>query len=108
MYLFTGTGSSFLIGITTFFSDFYQFIGTKENVGIHFRGTVDLGQEAPVTSLRMGLLFAATKKDDIKSVANFEIFYGLNDIFKEGEENSLLSRNIFGIQTSIPFNLITK
>ena len=90
------------------YSDYYQFIGTKDNIGFHLRGTIDIGPQVPVTSVRVGLLFAATKKDDFKSVANFEIFYGLNNIFKTGEEDSLLGRNIFGIQTSFPFNLIVK
>lgn len=86
------------------FGDYYQYIGNIDNVGFHVRGTVDIGPQAPVTSMRFGLLYSAMSKEDNKAVANFEIFYGLNDLFKNGEERSLFSRNIVGIQTSFPFD----
>ena len=86
------------------FADYYQFVGGTNNLGIHLRGTVDLGPHLPVTSLRAGVLVAALKRDDLQSVANFEIFYGLNNIFQQGQEDNLLSRNVFGIQTTFPFN----
>ncbi len=90
------------------YSDYYQFIGDIDNVGFHIRGTVDIGPQRPVTSLRFGLIYAAINKENHKSVANFEIFYGLNNVFKNGEEQSLFSRNIIGIQSSFPFDFKLK
>ncbi len=90
-------------GIVTsqLFCDYYQLGFTKSNFGFHLRSTVDLGPSAPVTSIRGGVLFSAMKKGEVKSIINFEIFYGLNDIFKD---NNLLNRNILGIQATFPFN----
>lgn len=85
-------------------ADYYQYLGTKDNVGFHVRALVDIGPFAPVTSLRGGLLFSALDKNKERALLNFEIFYGLNNLFKTGEEQSLLSRNVLGIQTSFPFD----
>ena len=86
------------------YSDYYVFKGNKDNRGLHLRATVNIGNSKPITSIRGGIIFAALKRDDFTSIVNFELFYGLNDIFKEGEEDSILGRNVFGIQTSFPFN----
>ncbi|MEQ9120669.1 hypothetical protein [Fulvivirga sp.] len=84
--------------------DHYRFIGNKENYGFHLRAQTNLLESQTITSIRLGVLFAALKQEDEKSVVNFELFYGLNDILKDGEEDSLFGRNVIGIQTTIPFN----
>ncbi|KYG72788.1 AAA family ATPase [Roseivirga echinicomitans] len=88
--------------------DHYRFVGGKDTFGIHLRTQIDIIDKKTVTSLRAGVLFAALSQDDYTSVINFELFIGLNDIFKEGEEDSLFNRNVIGIQTTIPFNLKLK
>ena len=88
--------------------DYYQFLGSKDNVGFHLKASAFGGDHYPIYSLRGGLLFAALKKKDMQSIVNFELFFGLNDILKNGRENSLLERNVLGIQTSIPFNFKIK
>jgi len=90
--------------VVELFTDYYLFTGNKDNFGFHLSGNLNIGPFVPITSIRGGVIFAALKKDDTKSIVNFELFYGLNDIFKAGEEQSLLSRNFFGIQTTFPFN----
>ncbi len=92
------------IAIGNLFADYYMFVGAENNIGIHLRGTVNLGPFIPVYSVRGGLLVAALKRDDTKSILQFEVFYGLNNIFKTGAENNLLSRNVFGLQTTFPLN----
>lgn len=84
--------------------DHYRFVGNKDNFGLHLGAKVDLFDNKSITSLRVGILFAALSQNDIKSTINFELFFGLNDIFKGGDESSLLSRNVIGIQSTIPFN----
>lgn len=92
------------IATGSLFADYYRFVGTENNVGIHLRGTVNLGPFNPVYSIRGGIILAAIKRDDIKSILQFEVFYGLNDIFRTGAEDNLLSRNILGLQTTFPFD----
>jgi len=86
------------------FADYYNVGWTNSNIGFHFRGTIDIGPHIPIYSVRGGLLFSARKKEDIKTILNFEIFYGLNDILKDNGEEDVLSRNILGMQTTVPFN----
>lgn len=91
------------------FSDYYQFLGKRDNVGFHLRGTVDfVEKKSPITSLRAGLIFAAVKNGEDKSIVNFEVFYGWNDLFGNSSRESLFSRNIIGIQTSFPFDFKIK
>lgn len=88
----------------TVFGDYYQFLGNRDNVGYHVRGTVDVGPFKPVTSLRAGLLFPFIKADDKGSFVNLEFFIGLNDIFKNSKDESALRRNVVGIQGTVPLN----
>ncbi len=81
--------------------DYYNFVGNKDNIGFHLRATHDLGPFAPVSSFRIGIMLSAMK--DNSSSSNIEVFFGLNDLFKNHGENSLFGRNVFGIQTSFPF-----
>ncbi len=86
------------------FVDYYNVGWTNQNLGLHLRATLDLGPFTPVYSARAGLVFSAKKKDDIKSNVNFEVFLGLEDLFKKDGENELFLRNSVGIQTTVPFN----
>ena len=86
------------------YGDFYKFVGTKNNVGFHVRGTLDLGEFKPVTSMRFGFLFPLMDKDKKGSFLNLELFFGLNDIFEEAEDESFFNRNVLGIQATVPFN----
>ncbi len=86
------------------FSDYYHFIGNRNNAGFHLKALVNIGEHAPVTSLRAGVLLAALNRENQKSIINFEVFYGLNNIFKSGGEDTILDRNIFGIQATFPFD----
>lgn len=90
------------------YADYYQFVGNKNNVGFHGRATIDMGGFRPVSSLRFGVLFPFVDSSDVKSSVNLEVFFGLNDIFNKASDKSLLGRNVFGIQASLPlnFNLI--
>jgi hypothetical protein len=81
--------------------DYYNFVGSKDVMGFHLRATHDLGLFAPVSSARIGIILSAMK--DKSSISNIEVFFGLNDLFKNQGENSLFGRNVFGIQTSFPF-----
>ncbi len=81
--------------------DYYNFVGSKDIMGFHLRATHDLGPFAPVSSFRFGIMLSAMK--DKSSLSNIEVFFGLNDLFKNQGENSLFGRNVFGIQTSFPF-----
>lgn len=86
-------------------SDYYRFIGAKNNLGYHLRAELDiLDNFFILTSIRGGVVFAITSQDDLKSILNFELFMGINDIFKAGGEDTIFGRNVFGIQTTIPFN----
>lgn len=88
----------------TIFGDYYRFIGNRDNVGYHIRGTVDVGDFKPVTSFRAGLLFPFVKIDDKASFLNLEFFIGLNDVFNNDEGESALKRNVVGLQATVPFN----
>ncbi len=81
--------------------DYYNFVGSKDVMGFHIRATHDLGPFAPVSSLRIGVMLSAMK--DKTAFSNIEVFFGLNDIFKNQGENTLFGRNVIGIQTSFPF-----
>lgn len=84
-------------------ADYYRFLGKDNNVGLHLRGQLDTQPGLEVVSLRSGVVFGVKSEKDQQSLMNIEVFVGLNDIFKQGEEDSLFSRNIIGIQTTIPF-----
>jgi len=99
---FSGTLEKNVVTAQAYF-DYYQLGFTKNNLGFHLRGTVDFDTDFPKLSVRGGIIFSAMNKDDTKSIINFEIFYGLNNILKGDEENPL-KRNILGIQTTFPFN----
>lgn len=88
--------------------DYYQYFSTKARAGFHLQASLDVGPYRPVTSVRGGLLFAALKAGDDTSVANFEVFLALNNIFKPEDEKNLFSRNLIGIQTTLPFNFNSK
>ncbi len=87
------------------FCDYYQLGFSQNNLGFHIRGLLEIGPHIPRTSIRFGILFSAMKKDDDASIVNFEIFYGLNDVFESDEEDDLLKRNSFGLQTTFPIKL---
>jgi hypothetical protein len=91
-----------------FSADYYHLYGTKDNAGYHLRAQVDLGPFAPVTSLRLGILFSVLDKDKQDAFVNFEVFYHLKDIFNGRSEKTLLTRNVFGIQSSFPFKIARK
>lgn len=86
------------------FTDYYKFFGNKNNIGLHLKGTQSLGQFRPVTSFRVGAVVPFSKIDDLSSYLNVELFLGLNDIFKKAKEESIFSRNIVGLQVTMPFN----
>lgn len=88
--------------------DYYQLFGVLGRAGFHMRLGIDIGPFAPVTSFRVGAMFVALNRDKEDALVNFELFIGLNNLFKSGEEESLLSRNVFGIQTTFPFNVKLK
>ncbi|WP_139352761.1 hypothetical protein [Algoriphagus sp. A40] len=93
-----------------FFADYYQFVGTRDNIGFHLRGTVDAGQGfKPVTSLRTGLVFPFTdsESDDHGSFLNLELFIGINDIFDRAESGSFYNRSVAGIQATFPLSFTT-
>jgi hypothetical protein len=88
-----------------FFADYYQFTGTRDNVGFHLRGTVDAGTGfKPVTSFRGGFVFPFTKADDKGSFVNLELFFGVNDIFDRAESGSLYDQSVAGIQATFPLS----
>ena len=86
------------------FGDYYKFFGNKNNIGLHLRGTIDIGSFKPVTSCRVGAIIPFSKIDELKSNVNLELFVGLNDIFKNAKEGSIFSRNVLGIKATLPFN----
>lgn len=88
--------------------DYYHLFGGLDNMGLHVRASLDLGPKSPVTSLRFGAVFSVLDKEKKASFVNFELFYGLNDLFQTRGEKTLLSRNVFGIQSSFPFKFKIK
>ncbi len=87
-----------------FFGDFYQFMGNKNNVGVHVKGALDVGSFRPILSTRVGVLIPFVDSKNIKSSVNLEVFFGLNDLFNKASDKSLFGRNVFGIQASLPLN----
>jgi hypothetical protein len=90
------------------FGEYYQFTGSKNNVGFHIKGTLDVGSFRPVASTRIGILIPFVDSKNLKSSVNLEVFFGLNDLFNKASDKSLFARNVFGVQASLPlnFNLI--
>lgn len=86
------------------FGEYYQFVGNKNNVGFHLKSTIDLGPFRPITSVRAGVIVPFTDAKDQKSNLNLEFFFGLNDIFKTTTNNTLLGRNVVGVQATLPLN----
>lgn len=84
--------------------DYYQFLGNKDNVGFHIRIGGDFGPYSPRAFSRVGLLFSALDREKKKSILNFELFYGLNDMFKSGGEEKIFERRVVGLQTTFPFD----
>ncbi|WP_116106290.1 hypothetical protein [Lewinella sp. IMCC34191] len=83
--------------------DYYRMAFGSNSAGFHVQSTLNLGPFRPVTSLRGGIVLSATKAGTKTTLANIEIFYGLRDILRTGEKETLLTRNVFGIQTTLPF-----
>lgn len=84
--------------------DYYRFKNAESEVGFHLRGETNFLSNQIITSIRAGFLFVAIKEGNGKSIVNFELFYGLNDILKTSGEDTIFNRNIMGIQTTFPFN----
>lgn len=91
-----------------FFADYYQFIGTRNNIGFHLRSTIDISSNSKnVSSFRGGLVIPFTKKDDLSSIVNLEFFVGINDIFNKIDIEGLYNQTIVGIQTTFPISFKT-
>ncbi len=86
------------------FGDFYQFIGAGNDLGIHLRGILTLGEFKPISSIRFGALFPFKNTKDQSSFLNLELFFEINDFFNNTPENSMLNKNIIGVQATVPFN----
>lgn len=90
------------------FLDYYAFFSKKSNfLAYHINPALVIQEnQKPITTLQLGLLIPFKKKEDNKTSVNVEIFYKIKDIFNTtNNANSLLNRNVIGIQTSFPFNI---
>ncbi|NAY93013.1 hypothetical protein GTQ34_13900 [Muricauda sp. JGD-17] len=103
---FVGNYEQDLASITAFL-DYYNFLSpTQNSVALHINPKMLFREnEKPTASLLVGVLLPFRKKDSQKVITNLEVFYRLNDFFNTSDtDNSLLNRNVIGIQTSFPFN----
>jgi len=103
---FTG---EYLEGINnlTVYIDYYSFFDRgKDAIAIHLNPTIlFIDDKKPVATFQIGFLVPFKSKKKQSVVTNLEIFYRLKDIFNTTDnKNSLLNRNIIGLQTSFPFN----
>ncbi|WP_437371688.1 hypothetical protein [Maribacter litoralis] len=90
------------------FVDYYTFLKNNENsIAIHLNPKLIFQDNAkPNSTMQFGVLIPFKKKDEETTKINLEIFYRWKDIFNTSNStNSLLNRNIIGIQTAFPFNL---
>tara|TARA_R110002033_G_scaffold72897_1_gene124155 strand:+ start:104866 stop:106290 length:1425 start_codon:yes stop_codon:yes gene_type:complete len=89
------------------FADYYSFFDKDSNfLAYHINPAMIFRENSkPVATVQFGLLIPFKKKEDNKSNVNVELFYKIKDIFNTTEnDNSLLNRNIIGVQTAFPFN----
>ena len=96
---------AFKEGILTskLYTEYYYFFDQSIPIGIHGIATQTMIDGLkPVSSLRLGTIFTLANKKKDKPAINFEVFYGINDLFKNQNERSLFRKNIIGIQTAFP------
>lgn len=89
------------------FVDYYSFFEKESNfLAYHINPAMVFRENSkPVATVQFGLLIPFKKKEDNKSKVTVELFYKIKDIFNTTEnDNSLLNRNIIGVQTAFPFN----
>lgn len=90
----------------TAFVDYYTYLDkNKDAFALHLNPTMVFNELLkPVASFQFGVLIPFKNKDKQTAVTNIEIFYKIKDVFNTTENsNSLLNRNIIGLQTSFPF-----
>lgn len=95
------------IGQLTAFIDYYNYFDTKNSFALHLNPKYKFIEDLkPVANFKIGLLIPFKKTDNSGSTANLEVFYQIKDVFNTTEnENSLLNRNVIGLQASFPFSI---
>ena len=92
----------------TVFIDYFSYFDKKKNfTAFHLNPTMIFRENVkPVANIQLGVLIPFKRRDNEKTIINVELFYRINDVFNTSNNaNTLLNRNMIGLQTSFPFNI---